>query len=607
MAVYDAVSYLKCEDDFVIEKVKPKKERAESTADALLSFDEPLKWHLIGILLYILTLFVIIGFAYSGPSLHGAWSQRVLPTGSIKVDQFYSGIASVGLMVPAAALISQICMQFGLLHPFSIAHRVPVSAADLDRMIDVGPMSLWTVWKYSPWRAGMVGTLMVIGAAIVPVSSLILATGNHAPRIRHTGVVGIPVVPSNILNMSSSMGYSGLGPFNPQFDSSKDLVLAMIADTYKGYIVSRKMLLNRTTHQLGPVATLNLTFTPGATYEGVVSFRWEAQCEPAHEDIEYTIGEASGKPKVTFVFPDGTENESSSWDKGGSTTIYMWNDGEKGVSGLPRGRTTFIAQASLMENYNSTRPLGEEGITATNQGTWISRVKCRPSMEWQVSSCTATHDGMQNCTATPGKNTTGLDTAALDALTGYMTAVPWLLYLRDDYSFRMTLEPFFVMPTVAHYERILGVLAQSIVAVTTAGYFGTASVPVIGETPRPVYIVRVHVLFILQALLGLVLVLSSADLLYSRIWNLPFRKATFLTIAYAVHGRGVEWDEGCGCVKSREELRKSNQVMLKYGIDVQNRLHVGFAADVRSWKQSLHYDDECCLHGDAGDTLCFTA
>jgi hypothetical protein len=192
---------------------------------------------------------------------------------------------------------------------------------------------------------------------------------------------------------------------------------------------------------------------------------------------------------------------------------------------------------------------------------------------------------MFNCTDTPGKNTTGLDTVALDALSGYMTAVPWNLYLKNDYIYRMTLEPFYIMPTVEHYDSLLGVLAQAIASISTAGYFGTATVPTIGEPPKPVYVVRTYILLILLGLLYLVIILSVADLIYNSMKRLPFRKATFLTIAYAVHGRGLREDEDCGCIKSRKELKAENKMMFQYGIDAKDRFHVGLAAEVREWER----------------------
>lgn len=551
---------------------------AIDNADSLLTFKEPLRWYLTGLALYALAIFAVLGWAFSGPT-YTAWSIRVLPTGNVKVDQFYAGIASVGFLVPAAALISQVCLEFGLLHPFSIAHTVPVSAADLDKMIDTGPFALMTVWKYSRRRALMQALLMLIGTVMVPVSSLILSTGGYAPQTHHHDVVGSPTYPSNLLSMSANMGYSGSGEFTNRFDD-KDFVLTMISDTYKGYVISRRGLLNIAPNELGPVSTINMTFSPGVRYDGVVSFNWTSGCEAANDEITYTIANQGGDVHVNFTFPDGTVEQSQP----GDLPFYMWTNATRSSSGIPLGGTTYIAQHSLIRNYTVNSTDGEEGITNVEDGTWISRVKCTPKMSWQVSSCIAHGDTMVNCTATPGKNTTGLDTVALDALYGYMTAVPWLLYLRNDYTFRMTLEPFYIMPTTGHYERILGVLAQSIVAITTAGYFGTATVPTVGEPLKSVYVVRIYVLFIIFGLLSLVLLLSAADLLYSRHNRLPFRKATFLTIAYAVHGRGVDWDEGCGCVMSRKKLRKGNQMKLRYGIDVKDRFHVGLASDVRTWE-----------------------
>ncbi|KAF2498616.1 hypothetical protein BU16DRAFT_536629 [Lophium mytilinum] len=548
--------------------------------DGLLEFKEPLRWHLRGLLFYSIGILALLGWVYSGPS-YDRWSRRVLRTGNLKVDQFYSGVASVAIFVPVAALVGQICLEFGLLHPFSIAHRTPVSAADLDRMIDTGPFSLLTVWKYSRARAAMLATIMLIGTAIVPVSSLLLNVDWYSPQTHQHGVVGLPVLQpaEGLLSMSKMMGYSGSGPLVSHFDET-DFVLEMITDTHKGAIISRRGGLSTADAQLGPISTMNISFSQGVQYTGLVSFTWSSACENANDEIHYTAALSDDKPSVNFTWPDGTTNTTTP----GNMPIFMWSASPKTPSGIPLGGTTYIAQASLMRNYTPSALSTADGITpAPLPGVWISRVKCTPAMRWHVSACTADGRAMQNCSDAAGANTTALDTVALDTLSGYMTAVPWLLYLRNDYTFRMTLEPFYVMPTTGHYERILGVLAESIAAVATAGYFGTATVATVGEEPRLVYVVRVYVLFILLGLVYVVVGLSAADLGYSRAKRLPFRKATFLTIAYAVHGRGVDWDDGCGCVMSRAELRRRNQMELRYGIDVKDRLHVGFAGEVKGW------------------------
>ncbi|KAF2806795.1 uncharacterized protein BDZ99DRAFT_422004, partial [Mytilinidion resinicola] len=532
-------SYKNLQDDAWSDiETQPRKSKdipdKKLATDSLLDFKEPLKWHLRGLLLYTLGIFALLGWVYSGPS-YDRWSRRVLRTGNLKVDQFYSGIASVAMFVPAAALVGQICLEFGLLHPFSIAHRTSVTAADLDRMIDTGPFSLLTVWKYSPARAASLATIMLIGTAIVPVSSLLLNVGWYSPQTHQHGVVGLPVLQpaEGLLSMSKTMGYSGSGPLVSTFDD-KDFVLEMITDTHKGAIVSRRGGLSTADAELGPITTMNISFTQAVRYAGLVTLTWTSACEAANDEVHYAAALVDGKPSVNFTWPDGSTNTTTP----GDMPIFMWTASPKTPSGIPLGGTTYIAQASLMRAYTPSPLSAAAGITDSPlPGVWISRVKCTPTMSWHVSACAA-HDGrtMHNCTASPGSNTTALDTVALDALAGYMTAVPWLLYLRNDYTFRMTLEPFYVMPTTAHYARILGVLAESIAAVATAGYFGTATVPTVGEPPRAVYVVRVYVLFILLGLIYAVVGLSAADVWYSRAKRLPFRKATFLTIAYAVHG-----------------------------------------------------------------------
>lgn len=560
-----------------LDSVEKKEKKNTSGSESLLKCKEPLIWYLGGLILYTIWILAIIGWGYSGPVYAGRF-ERVLSTSNLRVDQFYAGAASVSFLVPAAALIDLVCREFGLLHPFSIAHRVPVSAADMDTMIDTGVLSLTAVWKYSRRRAVMQAMLLLIGISVVPISSLILATGRYAPQTHGQGVVGLPAYPSNLMSLSKTMGYSGSGPFVSRFDDS-DFFLTMLGDTFRGYVISRRAMLNKTPYQLGPTATVNMTFNPGVQYDGVVTFKWNSGCEAANDDIGYTISDQDGHLSVNFTFPDGSIQHSDT----DVIPLFMWSNTTKTASGIPLGGTSYLAQTSLVKNFTSNISANEDAITAVGDGAWVSRVKCTPTMTWQVSSCIANGDSMFNCTDTPGKNTTGLDTVALDALSGYMTAVPWLLYLKNDYIFRMTLEPFYIMPTVEHYDSLLGVLAEAIASVTTAGYFGTATVPTIGESPKPVYVVRMYILFILLSLLYIAILLSVADLVYNSRKRLPFRKATFLTIAYAVHGRGLKEGEDCGCVKSRKELKADNKMMLQYGIDVKDRFHVGLAPNVQGW------------------------
>lgn len=222
-----------------LDSVEKKEKKNTSGSESLLKCKEPLRWYLGGLILYTIWILAIIGWCYSGPVYAGQF-KRVLSTGNLRVDQFYAGAASVSFLVPAAALIDLVCREFGLLHPFSIAHRVPVSAADMDTMIDTGVFSLTAVWKYSRRRAVMQAMLLLIGVSVVPISSLILATGQYAPQTRDQGVVGLPAYPSNLMNLSSTMGYNGSGPFVSRFDDS-DFFLTMLGDTFRGSLVPPRL------------------------------------------------------------------------------------------------------------------------------------------------------------------------------------------------------------------------------------------------------------------------------------------------------------------------------------------------------------------------------
>lgn len=110
--------------------------------------------------------------------------------------------------------------------------------------------------------------------------------------------------------------------------------------------------------------------------------------------------------------------------------------------------------------------------------------------------------------------------------------------------------------SITQYENILGAVAQSIAAIASAGYYGTAVIPMVGEAPKEVYIARVYIMWIVLLILVAVIAFSVADIVYCLVHHLPFRRTTFLTIANAV--RGPWWDQELhgGCVLRDARLRR---------------------------------------------------
>lgn len=558
-------------------------ERHGSDANALYRFRESIQWYWFIILLYTLGGIALLVWTLFGPSLSG--TRWVLRTSGIKVDQFYSGLFLSILLAPAAIVTRRMSNNFGLLYPLAIAASHPVRVADLDKMADPGPFALLVIFGYSSWRGIMLGCLMLVGAVLVPIGTLTITTGTYAPQTRHNSTVGLPAAfPEMVTStMSHSMGYSGMGQFVPTYDAN-DFFLAMIVDSYKGSIISKRGLVESKPGDIGPASTLNITFETGVRYGGLITYHWNSGCEPAKNDIEYAIQNKAGVPYVNFTFPDGTINRSDE----ATLPVFLWSNGtSKTANGIPVGGSLFIAMTSIL--LPTSVITDNSSLTIVNN-IWIARIKCTPTWHWQVSSCIYDDNQMVNCTVTPGADTTQLDTVGLDALSGYMTAVPWLLYLRNDYIWNVTLIPIYILPTVDQATALLGMLAQSLASVSTAGYYGTATVPAVGESPKPVYIVRVYILALVLGMLAAVTVLSVADMIYHIAKHLPFRRLTFLTIANAV--RGVWWDQELrgGCVLSDSEmsaLSASSEVM--FGVDFNNTEHVGLAPRVSEIQEHVVY------------------
>ena len=581
-------------ENLVQEEQAPQGGRGER----LYRLDDPVRWNILGVLVYAAASVAIVFWTFAGPSL--ATGKRVLRTGELKVDQFYSGLALSAILAPAGIMIRRISNDLALLHPFALASKRAVRVADLDRMMDPGIKAAATVSKYSFWFAAVQAILIITGALIVPIGTLLVTTGEYASPTKSTAVVGLPTsYTSNTMTMSIEIGCASSGTCTPTYDLSNDFFMEMSIDMFRGTLISQSGYLSTRPNMLGPIATSNITFEDGVTYGGIVTYGWDSGCEPTDE-ITYTSEIGPSEWMVNFTFPNGqTSLNNDVWDP----FLILYSDSDRWVKNntIPLGGNTYFAVAGSM-NGTASLPSDTTGLDIVNQ-TWISRVKCSPVLEWQVSSCTWSAGAMVDCTSSPGGNTTTLDTIGLDALNGYLTAIPWAIQQEVD-EILYGNEPLVTVlctnpkatsdhqnraPGLIDYHNLYGAVAQSLATVTTAGYYGTAEVPTTGSAPKRVYIVRTYILAIVVVVLFGVSILTTANLAYSLLTHLPLRRATLLTVANAI--RGPWWDIVLwgGCTLSPPELRKKHQSYVMFGVDVQHPQHIGLAPDVYSIARQSDY------------------
>lgn len=126
-------------------------------------------------------------------------------------------------------------------------------------------------------------------------------------------------------------------------------------------------------------------------------------------------------------------------------------------------------------------------------------------------------------------------------------------------------------------------------AVSTSGYYGAATVPTEGSPPRPAYIVREYVLAIVLVILALPPLLCACALVWDRVRRVPFRPATFLTVAAGT--RGPWWDSVLfgDCVMPHSRLLdKHCKSGVMFGVD-GDVAHVGFAPNAGPVKGYARY------------------
>ncbi|KAK1982083.1 hypothetical protein LZ30DRAFT_591375 [Colletotrichum cereale] len=542
-----------------------------------------LKIYIACISVYFLAASAAVIWAYQGPPVGNKFSaRRVFRTpDSLRVDQLYSGLSLSLLLAPAGMLVQWIMHDFRHLRLFAIAAQRPVLLADLNKIgDDSSAWTLKTMGQYSWWYAIMQAALILIRTAIVPVGTLMLTTGVIQQNAEGSGVVGLPIIPSieeqsTVTRMANAMGWNGDGNFSQTLDENDDF-LSQAVYTFVGNIVSQSALVDVFSGSIGPIPTHNLTFNINTTYHGLVLYHWNANCEGA-PDVAYTASANGSNATYTFTLPDSSNQIIEvAAKKKESQSLRFWNSaGNTTINGIPTGGTTYFISAGPSSSLKAGTLANDTSLTKTAEGHWISRSKCTPEFSWEVGRCTFNGTLMTECHPEPNTNTTGLDVMALDALQSYMTAIPWWILIQRLAIVDKTIDTLYSIPTSRDLGHFFGNIAQSIAAISTAGYFGTATVPTVVRVQEDVYIIRTVVLWAVLGMLAIVVVTSCLDIWRSKSRGLPFRAASFLAIANAV--RGPWWDQALygSCAADEVTMEKQSSAAVMFGVDVNNPHHVG--------------------------------
>jgi len=561
---------------------------------------DSLRWYLPPTATYTISLLCVLIWISTGPIFPSTPSSRVLRTGGLHVNQFYSGLFLSAILTPAAVVIRQVSDSFAQIHPFSLAASTPIKSTDLDRLVDPGVLDLQYLWKYSKRTATLQSLLMLVGMLLVPLGTLTVTTGTYVPQTNGRAVVGMPTYDPDHQIMVLDI----MDTFQENIDLNQ--FATTVANVVKGDIVTQNGILSSTPAILGPVASTNISFENGVQYQGVVAYTWEAGCETAESDIGF---EWDGGLSANFTFPNGKkdnvaiyEPRMALWSNATQSAGAMFNmdGGSSSTVSIPYAGTLFFA-VGIDQSEVASVPENKAGLSLVNS-TCVSRIKCTPSLTWDIYSCIWNETSMQNCERTPGKNVTELDIEGLNYLTGQMTAVTWVLAHQAEsvFDIDMLTAPFIYwpganqthqlrVPSLQNYRSLLGIVANSISIATTADFYGTAEVPTVGAPEREVYVVRVYMVAIVFIILLAVSGLGVAHLIMLWRKRLPYRKASFLTIASAT--RGTWWDRELSGTSAMPEnrLRAWNGRSVMFGVDVNNPSYVGLAPTVREIEEDKRY------------------
>lgn len=472
----------------------------------------------------------------------------------------------------------------------------------MDKIMDPGVMSIPSIARYSWWTAFVQAYLLAAGSLIVPIGTLMVTAGPYAAQNPGTGVVGMPTFTGNGISLDDE-----LSPFPyPSIDAVPDDWNSMPQDHFawnaanlaSSTFMSQAGNISLNDEYLGPVATGNITFETGVTYHGLVIYQWNSSCESAEDEISYSILTNTSDSRmsiINFTMPAyplvwWSSILSTPWINLYPNTTMFAGSGtdtldEGGYIPVKYGGTMYF-MAAAYNNVTKHFPEDNTGLTIDNgYDIWMTRMKCTPTIEWKIGSCTWDGNNMRNFTETPGKNVTALSVDGLDKLSGYMVTSAFSAYLDSNqaYGTSVTSLPFVYWPDstgqgqwqapgLPQYKSYFSAIASGIATATTMGYYGTVEVPTTGEPVRQVYIARMYIVAIVFVILAAVVTASVLDIVYMKVRRSPFQKVSFVTIVAAVQN---SWWRGLlpgQSYMSQAQLRESplgNQ-KVKYREEMQN-------------------------------------
>jgi len=537
--------------------------------------------------LYGIVMVSFITWTFKGEVL--SRYERVLRTGNIPVDQIYSALALSTLFTPLAILLRNTATRLSRLHPFMVASSKGIQIADLDRMSEGGIKGAITICRYAPDKGLIQIFFLIAGAVVVPCATLIITTGIYVTTGPGTAVVALPLYNPSHSPLGNTLNDSMKG-YNIERSSQ---FATEVADLYKGMLLSAAGVIPVCTPDvLSNTPTPNLPLTNDTFYNGILTYHWNAGCQPAPEiRWNWTVNRTTDTYSVDFSSPDRTKLFSVSFIY--NPAYVVWMDSLVFSPSSP-----LISQSQQIVVPNATTYYAFAGITGQlynysgdgvdPNSVWVSTVKCKATMAYEASRCQWNGVRMVNCTEIPGANTTQLDTDALGQLSDYLNSMPVALAMQQDYilgldalatSLTYTAEPVgsghrYRVPTVMDFTNMYGLVASSIVLDVTNGFYGTANVTTDETFSYLIYSIRTTWLLLESLIVFICLFLLLYDILSSRLKESPIREISFIAVATAT--RGNWWDkqlEGL-CAAPKEEMRR-NTHKVTFGVDSVNVQHIG--------------------------------
>jgi hypothetical protein len=238
---------------------------------------EPTVWYIGVLIVYAVATAAAFIVADLGASVNS--SQRVLRTGSARVDQFYSGLVLSAVLAPVGLVLRKLGIEISLLHPFAVASSKPISVPDLDRISDPGPLALRSLSRYSWWLATVQSVLMTVGWLLVPVGTLAVATDTFVPPTSNYTLVPMALRDGGVSTLHGAMNShkGSAGPFVPALDNT-DGFLAQATAVFRGNLVLLDYLVPEVPQEIGTMPQPGITYQPNVTYEDILTYTWTLNC-----------------------------------------------------------------------------------------------------------------------------------------------------------------------------------------------------------------------------------------------------------------------------------------------------------------------------------------